>query len=74
MTMRASRARAKAAAVAEAKPDFKADTVVAGYLADLEADFGRYLVSAEETRNLVDRDMGDVTLTELLYRARAEKA
>ena len=50
-----------------------AEPQIAAYFADLHEEFGPYLVSPEETRRLVDRDMGDVTLTELLYRSRRER-
>ena len=49
------------------------DPAIAAYLADLNREFGPYLVSAEETRRMVDRDMGDVTLIEQLSRDRAER-
>jgi hypothetical protein len=50
-----------------------ADPQIAAYFADLRREFGPYVVSPAETRRLVDRDMGDVTLTELLHRARGER-
>ena len=51
----------------EAKPQ------VAAYFSDLQREFGPYLLSREETRRLVDRDMGDVTLTDLLHKARRDR-
>lgn len=53
--------------------DQAADPQIAAYFADLHREFGPYVVSSAETRRLVDRDMGDVTLTELLRRARRER-
>ena len=55
------------------KKDETTDSQVAAYFADLQREFGPYLVSPKETRRLVDRDMGDVTLTDLLHKARRDR-
>ncbi len=53
------------------KPE-RRDPAIAAYLAELNREYGPYIVSAEETRRMVDHDMGNVTLTELLDKDRAE--
>lgn len=49
-----------------------ADTAASRYVSELKASHGRYARQADETRRLVDESMGATSLTELLYKSRAE--
>ncbi len=42
------------------------------YVEELYAEYGQSAVSPEETRRIVDRAMGETTLTEVLYEMRRD--
>ncbi len=52
------------------QPRVKHAAAIEAYLADLESRFGKFRVSPEETRKIVDREMGDKLLSELVLEGR----
>lgn len=44
------------------------------YVADLSAEYGGYARVLGDVRNIIDRAMGEQTLTGLLYKSRSEDA
>jgi len=48
------------------------DPAVEAYIADLERRYGRPTISIDELRRLVDEEMGDTTLSDLLFQMRNE--
>lgn len=49
------------------------DTSILRYIGKLRDQFGKYVVSPEETRRVVDEAMGDKKLTDVLYEMRQER-
>lgn len=49
------------------------DPAIKSYIEELRRRYGKYATSAREVREVLDKTMGDRTLTELLYEAREER-
>jgi hypothetical protein len=49
-----------------------ADPAIAEYIKDLQARFGKYALPEDEARRLIDKAMGEKTLTEILFPMRNE--
>ncbi len=62
----------KKASRATKQPRVKHTPAIEAYLADLEARFGTFRVSPEETRKIVDREMGDRLLSDLIIEGRQQ--
>jgi len=50
------------------------DPTIKSYIDDLRRQYGKYATSAEKVREMLDKTMGDKTLTELLFEARVRAA
>lgn len=46
------------------------DPSIAGYIAKTRAKYGKHVLPADEVRSIVDKSMGNKSLTEVLYRMR----
>lgn len=49
------------------------DPAISEYIAKMRSRFGRYVLPAEEVRNILDKEMGDKTLTGVLFQMREEE-
>ena len=48
------------------------DPAISEYIAKMRSRFGRYVLPIEEVRSILDKDMGDKTLSGVLYLMRQE--
>lgn len=49
------------------------DPEIQSYLSSVKAKYGKYLVSVEQGRKIIDQAMGKRSLTELLYASREQE-
>lgn len=49
------------------------DPAISDYIARTRSRFGRYVLPIEEVRSILDKDMGEKTLTGVLYQMREEE-
>lgn len=48
------------------------DPAIKSYIEELRRQYGKYATSAQEVREMLDKTMGDKTLTDLLHEVREE--